>query len=92
MVRFNIKAYLIDKSLTIYRVSKSSGYGYTTIHRSFNKAQSQATSLNIRDLDALARAQKMEMWQVLKELEQNYQKPDLTAEELNQIDDLDSDK
>lgn len=76
MVRFNIKAYLVDKSLTIYRVSKESGYGYTTIHRSFNKDQSQATSLNIRDLDALARAQQMEMWQVLKELEHGYQKPD----------------
>lgn len=82
MVRFNIKAYLMDKSLTIYRVSKESGYGYTTIHRSFNKAQSQATSLNIRDLDALARAQQMEMWQVLKELENGYQKPDPDQESL----------
>lgn len=75
MVRFNIKAYLVDKSLTIYQVSKKSGYGYTTIHRSFNKDQSQATSLNIRDLDALARAQEMEMWQVLRELERGYRKP-----------------
>ncbi|MDF7637606.1 transcriptional regulator [Leuconostocaceae bacterium ESL0958] len=72
MVRFNIKAYLADRSLTIYQVSKQSGYGYTTIHRSFNKEQSQATSLNVRDLDALARAQEKAMWQVLKELEEGY--------------------
>lgn len=75
MVRFDIKSYLSDKSLTIYRVSKDSGYGYTTIHRSFNKAQSTSTSLNIRDLDALARAQHMHMWQVLKELEASYLEP-----------------
>ncbi|MBS9336671.1 transcriptional regulator [Fructobacillus papyrifericola] len=72
MVRFNIKRYLDDKSLTIYRVSKNSGYGYTTIHRSFNKAQSQATSMNLRDLDALAKAQHIAMWQVLRELEESY--------------------
>ncbi|MBS9339118.1 transcriptional regulator [Fructobacillus sp. M2-14] len=73
MVRFNIKRYLADKSLTIYRVSKNSGYGYTTIHRSFNKDQSKATSMNLRDLDALAQAQHLAMWQVLKELENAYQ-------------------
>lgn len=73
MVRFNIKRYLDDKSLTIYRVSKKSGYGYTTIHRSFNKDQSQATSMNVRDLDALAKAQHLMMWQVLQELEEGYQ-------------------
>ncbi|CAK1241635.1 hypothetical protein [Fructobacillus fructosus] len=72
MVRFNIKRYLDDKSLTIYRVSKQSGYGYTTIHRSFNKDQSQATSMNVRDLDALAKAQHLAMWQVLQELEEGY--------------------
>ena len=54
MMRFDIKAYLDDNSLTIYRVAKDSGYGYTTIHKSFNKTQSDATSLNVRDLDALA--------------------------------------
>ncbi|MCO0832444.1 transcriptional regulator [Fructobacillus sp. W13] len=73
MVRFNIKRYLADKSLTIYRVSKNSGYGYTTIHRSFNKDQSKATSMNLRDLDALAQAQHLAMWQVLRELEHAYQ-------------------
>lgn len=72
MVQFNIKRYLEDRSLTIYRVSKNSGYGYTTIHRSFNKAQSKATSMNVRDLDALAKAQHLAMWQVLRELEDNY--------------------
>ncbi|MBS9335510.1 transcriptional regulator [Fructobacillus sp. M1-13] len=72
MVQFNIKRYLDDKSLTIYRVSKNSGYGYTTIHRSFNKAQSKATSMNVRDLDALAKAQHIQMWQVLRELEDGY--------------------
>lgn len=72
MIKFDIKSYLNDRSLTIYRVAKASGYGYTTIHRSFNKNQSKSTSLNIRDLDALARAQHMEMWQVLMDLENHY--------------------
>ncbi|MDF7627567.1 transcriptional regulator [Leuconostocaceae bacterium ESL0723] len=71
-MKFDIKSYLNDRSLTIYRVAKASGYGYTTIHRSFNKNQSKSTSLNIRDLDALARAQHMEMWQVLMDLENHY--------------------
>ena len=57
---------------TIYEVSKRSGYGYTTLHKSFNKQQTRATSLNLRDLDALARAQHATMWQVLQELEENY--------------------
>ena len=69
---FNIKAYLDDNELTIYRVAKSSGYGYTTIHKSFNKSQTNATSLNLRDLDALARAQHKAMWEVLQELERRY--------------------
>ena len=69
---FNIKAYLDDNELTIYRVDKSSGYGYTTIHKSFNKSQTNATSLNLRDLDALARAQHKAMWEVLQELERRY--------------------
>ncbi|CAH1855310.1 hypothetical protein SAMN05216341_1067 [Leuconostocaceae bacterium R-53105] len=83
MVRFNIKAYLDDRALTIYRVSKVSGYGYTTIHRSFNKVQTTATSLNLRDLDALARAQHMEMWQVLRELEHHYLNDEDESEQNN---------
>lgn len=71
-MRFDIKAYLDDNSLTIYRVSKESGYGYTTIHKSFNKTQSDATSLNMRDLDALAEVQHKQMWEVLRELEKLY--------------------
>ncbi|MGX7052228.1 transcriptional regulator [Leuconostoc palmae] len=71
-MRFDIKAYLDDNSLTIYRVAKDSGYGYTTIHKSFNKTQSDATSLNVRDLDALAKAQHKAMWEVLRDLEQLY--------------------
>ncbi|BAX71801.1 transcriptional regulator [Leuconostoc mesenteroides] len=71
-MRFDIKAYLDDNSLTIYRVAKKSGYGYTTIHKSFNKTQSDATSLNMRDLDALAKVQHKQMWEVLRELEKLY--------------------
>ncbi|MCT3048493.1 transcriptional regulator [Leuconostoc mesenteroides subsp. mesenteroides] len=71
-MRFDIRAYLDDNSLTIYRVSKESGYGYTTIHKSFNKTQSDATSLNMRDLDALAKVQHKQMWEVLRELEKLY--------------------
>ena len=71
-MRVNIKAYLDANHLTIYRVAKSSGYGYTTLHKSFNKPQSSSTSLNLRDLDALARAQDKSMWKVLKELEEHY--------------------
>lgn len=72
MMRFDINAYLDDNSLTIYRVAKDSGYGYTTIHKSFNKTQSDATSLNVRDLDALAKAQHKAMWEVLRDLERLY--------------------
>ncbi len=72
MMKFDIKAYLDDNSLTIYRVAKASGYGYTTIHKSFNKTQSDATSLNVRDLDALAKAQHKAMWEVLRDLEKLY--------------------
>lgn len=72
IMRFDIKAYLDDNSLTIYRVAKDSGYGYTTIHKSFNKTQSDATSLNIRDLDALAKARHQAMWEVLRDLEKLY--------------------
>ncbi|MFL2115425.1 transcriptional regulator [Leuconostoc carnosum] len=71
-MRFDIKAYLDDNSLTIYCVAKDSGYGYTTIHKSFNKTQSDATSLNMRDLDALAKAQHKAMWEVLRDLEKLY--------------------
>lgn len=71
-MRFDIKAYLDDNSLAIYRVAKESGYGYTTIHKSFNKTQSDATSLNMRDLDALAKVQHKQMWEVLRELEKLY--------------------
>ena len=54
-MEIDIKGYLREKELTIYEVSKRSGYGYTTLHKSFNKQQTRATSLNLRDLDALAR-------------------------------------
>ena len=39
-MRINIKQYLEVHNLTIYQVSKRSGYGYTTLHKSFNKPQS----------------------------------------------------
>ena len=71
-MRIDIKHYLEVTHLTIYQVSKRSGYGYTTLHKSFNKPQSSSTSLNLRDLDALARAQDKSMWKVLKELEEHY--------------------
>ena len=71
-MRIDIKHYLEVNHLTIYQVSKRSGYGYTTLHKSFNKPQSSSTSLNLRDLDALARAQDKSMWEVLKELEEHY--------------------
>lgn len=71
-MKIDIKGYLDHQDLTIYRVSKISGYGYTTLHKSFNKEQTQATSLNLRDLDALARAQHKAMWEVLRELEEDY--------------------
>ncbi|MDO4903129.1 MAG: transcriptional regulator [Limosilactobacillus sp.] len=71
-MQIDIKRYLEVHNLTIYQVSKSSGYGYTTLHKSFNKPQSQATSLNLRDLDALAQAQHRAMWEVLRELENDY--------------------
>lgn len=71
-MRIDIKHYLEVNHLTIYQVSKCSGYGYTTLHKSFNKPQSSSTSLNLRDLDALARAQDKSMWKVLKELEEHY--------------------
>ncbi len=71
-MEIDIKGYLREKELTIYEVSKRSGYGYTTLHKSFNKQQTRATSLNLRDLDALARAQHATMWLVLQELEENY--------------------
>ena len=58
--------------MKIYRVAKITGYGYTTLHKSFNKEQSKATSMNLRDLDALAQAQHKMMWEVLKELEEGY--------------------
>ncbi len=48
-MKIDILRYLDDKHLTIYRVAKESGYGYTTLHKSFNKQQSNATSINLRD-------------------------------------------
>ena len=71
-MEIDIKGYLREKELTIYEVSKRSGYGYTTLHKSFNKQQTSATSINLRDLDALARALHATMWLVLQELEVNY--------------------
>ena len=71
-MRIDIKHYLEVNHLTIYQISKRSGYGYTTLHKSFNKPQSSSTSLNLRELDALARAQDKSMWKVLKELEEHY--------------------
>ena len=71
-MRIDIKSYLNENHLTISQVAKTSGYGYTTLHKSFNKQQSKATSLNLRDLDAIARAQHRQMWQVLRDLEEHY--------------------
>lgn len=71
-MRIDIKAYLDANHLTIYQVAKRSGYGYTTLHKSFNKQQSTATSMNLRDLDALSQAQHRAMWEILRELEENY--------------------
>ena len=71
-MRIDIKAYLSAKKLTIYKVAKKSGYGYPTLHKSFNKQQTSATSLNLRDLDALAQASQKSMWEVLRELEESY--------------------
>lgn len=73
-MQIDIKGYLRTNHLTIYQVAKESGYGYTTLHKSFNKQQSSATSLNLRDLDAIARAQHRRMWQVLRDLEESYLK------------------
>ncbi|AEV95763.1 transcriptional regulator [Pediococcus claussenii] len=71
-MNIDIKTYLSKNGLTIYEVAKRSGYGYTTLHKSFNKQQTSATPLNIRDLDALARAQHLQMWEVLRELESHF--------------------
>lgn len=73
-MEIDVKAYLDDNDLTIYHVAKSAGYGYSTIHKSFNKTQSDATSLNLRDLDALAQTMHQSMWEILRELETNYLK------------------
>ena len=73
-MRIDIKSYLEDNHLTIYVISKRSGYGYTTLHKSFNKKQSSATPLNLRDIEAIAKAQDTEMWKVLRELELHYLK------------------
>lgn len=73
-MRIDIKGYLEHNHLTIYKVAKKSGYGYTTLHKSFNKKQTSATSLNLRDLHALAATQEVAMWQILKELEEHYLK------------------
>ncbi|WP_295728947.1 transcriptional regulator [uncultured Limosilactobacillus sp.] len=71
-MRIDVKSYLNENHLTIYQVAKVSGYGYTTLHKSFNKQQSMATSLNLRDLDAIAQARHQQMWQVLRDLEEHY--------------------
>lgn len=71
-MRIDIKGYLEANHLTIYKVAKQSGYGYTTLHKSFNKEQTNATSINLRDLDALAKATEKTMWEVLKELESDF--------------------
>lgn len=71
-MRIDIKAYLDHNGLTIYRVANESGYGYTTLHKSFNKQQTNATSINLRDLDALAQTMHKQMWQILQELEDSY--------------------
>ncbi|MBW1606197.1 transcriptional regulator [Lactobacillus sp. Sy-1] len=71
-MKINIKAYLDDNNLSIYRVAKASGFGYTTLHKSFNKQQSSSTSINLRDLRAIAIAQHLKMWEVLKRLEESY--------------------
>lgn len=71
-MRIDIKSYLEDNDLTIYVIAKKSGYGYTTLHKSFNKKQSSATSINLRDIEAIAKAQDTEMWRVLRELELHY--------------------
>ncbi|HCD07823.1 MAG TPA: transcriptional regulator [Lactobacillus sp.] len=73
-MRIDIKSYLEDNGLTIYVIAKKSGYGYTTLHKSFNKKQSSATSINLRDIEAIAKAQDTEMWRVLRELELHYLK------------------
>jgi len=73
-MRIDIKSYLEDNHLTIYIISKKSGYGYTTLHKSFNKKQTSATSMNLRDIEAIAKAQDTEMWRVLRELELHYLK------------------
>ena len=73
-MRIDIKSYLEDNGLTIYVIAKKSGYGYTTLHKSFNKKQSSATSINLRDIEAIAKAQDIEMWRVLRELELHYLK------------------
>lgn len=73
-MQIDIKSYLEDNHLTIYVISKKSGYGYTTLHKSFNKKQSSATPLNLRDIEAIAKAQDTEMWKVLRELELHYLK------------------
>ena len=73
-MEIDIKSYLKDNHLSIYVISKKSGYGYTTLHKSFNKKQSSATSINIRDIDAIAKAQDLEMWKVLRDLEMHYLK------------------
>ena len=52
-MKIDIKGYLAQNKLTIYQVAKKSGYGYTTLHKSFNKEQSSSTSLNLRDLKEL---------------------------------------
>lgn len=71
-MKLDIQSFLDDHSLTIYQVAKVSGYGYTTLHKSFNKRQTDATSLNLRDLDALAQALHQSMWETLRELETHY--------------------
>lgn len=40
----------------------------------FQQKQSSATSINLRDIEAIAKAQDTEMWRVLREFELHYLK------------------
>lgn len=71
-MKIRIKDYIEDRQLTIYKLAKTSKYGYTTIHKSYNKVQTDASPLNLRDLQVIAEYQKRQMWEVLKELENGY--------------------
>jgi hypothetical protein len=71
-VYIRIQDYINDRDITIYQLAKAGGYGYTTIYKSYNKSQSKATPLNLRDIEVIAKYQHKQMWEILKELEDNY--------------------